>query len=64
VFAVLFLAAFSFAGGQTNPQAEGLQAFDQHDYQRAKQIFSKLAAADPKDYSVVFNLALAETALN
>jgi tetratricopeptide (TPR) repeat protein len=64
VFAVLFLAAFSFAGGQTNPQAEGLQALDQHDYHRAEQIFTKLAAADPKDYSALFNLALAETALN
>jgi tetratricopeptide (TPR) repeat protein len=64
VFAVLFLAAFSFAGEQTNPQAEGLQALDQHDYHRAEQIFTKLAAADPKDYSALFNLALAETALN
>jgi len=64
VFAVLFLAAFSFSGGQTNPQAEGLQALDQHDYHRAEQIFTKLAAADPKDYSAFFNLALAETALS
>ncbi len=64
MIAVLFLAAFAFAGGQTNPQAEGLQALDQHDYQRAEQIFTKLAAGDPKDYSALFNLALAETALN
>ena len=64
MFAVLFLAALSLAGGQTNPQAEGLQALDQHDYRRAEQIFTKLAATDPKDYSVLFNLALAETALN
>jgi tetratricopeptide (TPR) repeat protein len=64
VFAVLFLAAFSVSGGQTNPQTEGLQALDQHDYNRAEQIFTKLAAADPKDYSAVFNLALAETALH
>ncbi|MGI8960812.1 MAG: tetratricopeptide repeat protein [Bryobacteraceae bacterium] len=64
MFALLFLAAFSFAGGQTNPQAEGLQALDQHDYQRAEHIFTKLTAADPRDYSALFNLALAETALN
>lgn len=64
MFAVLFLAAFSFSGGQTNPQAEGLQALDRRDYRRAEQIFTKLAAADPKDYSALFNLALAETALN
>jgi tetratricopeptide (TPR) repeat protein len=64
VIALLFLAAFAFAGGQTNPQAEGLQALDRHDYQRAEQIFTKLTAGDPKDYSALFNLALAETALN
>jgi tetratricopeptide (TPR) repeat protein len=64
VFAVLFLAAFFFATGQANPEAEGLHALDQHDYHRAEQIFTKLAAANPKDYSTLFNLALAETALN
>jgi tetratricopeptide (TPR) repeat protein len=50
--------------GSANPQAEGLQALDRHDYQLAEQIFSKIAAADPKDYSALFNLALAESALN
>jgi tetratricopeptide (TPR) repeat protein len=40
-----------------------LQALDHQDYQQAEQIFSKLAAADPKDYSALFNLALAESAL-
>jgi tetratricopeptide (TPR) repeat protein len=64
VLGVLFIAALSFAGGQTNPQADGLQALDQHDYRRAEQIFSKVAAADPQDYSAFFNLALAETGLN
>ncbi|MFL6354293.1 MAG: tetratricopeptide repeat protein [Bryobacteraceae bacterium] len=64
MLAVLFLAAFSLARGQTNPQADGLQALDQHDYRRAEQIFTKLAATDSKDYSALFNLALAETALN
>ncbi len=64
VLGVLFFAAFSVVGGQTNPQAEGLQALDHHDYRRAEEIFTKAAAADPKDYSALFNLALAETALN
>ncbi len=64
MFDMLLLAVSLFAGGQTNPEAEGLQALDHHDYQRAQQIFAKLAGADPKDYSAIFNLALAETALN
>jgi tetratricopeptide (TPR) repeat protein len=51
------------AGGQTDPQAAGLQALDRRDYQQAQLIFSKLAAADPKDYAALFNLALAETGL-
>ncbi len=63
LFALLFLAPFLLAGGQTNPQAAGLQALDHQDYQQAEQIFSKLTAADPHDYSAFFNLALAETAL-
>jgi protein O-GlcNAc transferase len=44
-------------------QAAGLAALDRKDYQQAKQIFSDLAAADARDYSALFNLALAETAL-
>jgi tetratricopeptide (TPR) repeat protein len=63
VIAVLFLAAFASVGGQMDPHAEGLQALDQHDYKRAEQIFTKIAAGDPKDYSALFDLALAETAL-
>ncbi len=46
-----------------DPQAEGLAALDHNDFDRARQIFSKLAAADPKDYYLQFNLALAETGL-
>lgn len=64
VLAFLALAAFVSVGGQTDPQAAGLQALDHQDYQQAQQIFSKLVAADPKDYSALFNLALAETGLN
>jgi tetratricopeptide (TPR) repeat protein len=65
---LLFLLSFLFADGQDNPQtaglgASGLQALDHGDYTAAEQAFSKLIAADPKDYSAFFNLALAETAL-
>jgi len=73
VFALLFLSTLSFAAGpadplpsdahQSNAPAAGLQALDRRDYSQAEQIFSKLAAADPQDYSTFFNLALAETAL-
>ncbi len=44
-------------------QDDGLKALDQQNYQLAQEIFSKLAAADPKDYSAFFNLALAEIGL-
>ncbi len=68
MFALLCLASLFANGGQANPQAgglsaAGLQALDRQDYRQAEEIFSKLAAADPKDYSALFNLALAESAL-
>ena len=73
MFALFVLAWFYFPGGQADPQAAsvaasrlqtaGLQALDRQDYQQAEQIFSKLTAVDPKDYSAIFNLALAESAL-
>ena len=68
MFRLFFLLPLLFAGGQDNPQtaglqASGLQALDRGDYAAAEQIFSKLVAADQKDYSALFNLALAETAL-
>ena len=44
-------------------QDDGLKALDQQNFAQAEQIFSKLAAADPKDYSAFFNLALAEIGL-
>jgi tetratricopeptide (TPR) repeat protein len=49
-------------GLQADTQAAGLQALDQKKYAEAEQIFAKAAAADPKDFSAFFNLALAETA--
>ncbi|MGA8026701.1 MAG: tetratricopeptide repeat protein [Bryobacteraceae bacterium] len=62
VFALLSLAACLSVATQ-DPQAAGMQALDRENYQQAEQIFSQLAAADPKNYAAVFNLALAETAL-
>jgi tetratricopeptide (TPR) repeat protein len=44
-------------------QDDGLKALDRQDYRQAQEIFSKLATSDPKDYSAVFNLALAEIGL-
>jgi tetratricopeptide (TPR) repeat protein len=62
--ASLVLAAF-FLG--VSPDADlqkaGLHALDQQDYAQAQQVFSKLAADDPKDYTALFNLALAESGL-
>jgi tetratricopeptide (TPR) repeat protein len=49
---------------QADPQAAGQQALDKHDYALAEQIFTKLAAGNPKDYAARFNLALAEAGLN
>jgi tetratricopeptide (TPR) repeat protein len=63
LFALLFLAWLFIQTGRADPQAAGLQALDHQDYQQAEQIFSKLVAADPKDYSALFNLALAESGL-
>lgn len=59
----LLLGIALTAPAVTDSQAAGLAALDRNDYQQAKQIFSDLAAADARDYSVFFNLALAETAL-
>lgn len=64
MFALLPLAVLLSAAGQNDPQAAGLQALDHQDYQQAEKIFSSIAAADPKDYSAFFNLALAETGLH
>ena len=44
-------------------QSAGLQALDRRDYAQAEQIFSKLAGEDPRNYAVLFNLALAESGL-
>lgn len=59
LWAILLASPSSF-----DLQDDGLKALDQQNYQQARDIFAKLAAADPKDYSAFFNLALAEIGLN
>jgi len=44
-------------------QADGLKALDEQRYPEAAEIFTKAVAADPKDFSAHFNLALAYTFL-
>ncbi len=72
LFALLVSLASTGAASQTtlpvNPvtaysEDDGLKAMDRQDFQQALQIFTKLSADDPKDYSAWFNLALAEAAL-
>jgi tetratricopeptide (TPR) repeat protein len=63
---VLLLASFPALDGPSTsqPEAAGIEALDRQDFAQAEQIFSKLAAQDPKDYSALFNLALAEGGLH
>jgi tetratricopeptide (TPR) repeat protein len=42
-------------------QAEGLRALEQKNYPAAVEALTKAVAADPKDYSLHFNLALADS---
>jgi len=46
-----------------DPAAEGLKALDAKKYDVAAAEFTKAVAADPKDYTAHFNLALANTML-
>lgn len=46
-----------------DPSAEGLKALDAKNYGLAAQEFTKAIAADPKDYTAHFNLALANSML-
>jgi tetratricopeptide (TPR) repeat protein len=63
LFPAFCLAALLTATPSFDLQDDGLKALDQQNYTQAEQIFAKLAAADPKDYSAFFNLALAEIGL-
>ena len=60
----LVLGAFFFGLLPTaDLQTAGLQALDQGDFAQAQAAFAQLVANDPKDYSALFNLALAESGL-
>ncbi len=58
---LILLAGSALQGADL--QAQGLQALDHQQFSQAEQIFSQLAAQDPKDYTALFNLALAESGL-
>ncbi len=62
MLSVLYLGASLAFGPPADSQTAGLQALDQKRFPDAEQIFAKLAADDPKDFSAFFNLALAESA--
>ena len=53
---VALVVLFAF---QTNLSEQGLKALDEKRYQAAIDSFTQAVAADPKDYSLHFNLALA-----
>jgi tetratricopeptide (TPR) repeat protein len=53
---IVLVAVLAF---QTNLSEEGMKALDAKQYQAAVDDFTKAIAADPKDYSLHFNLALA-----
>lgn len=53
------IALVVFLAFQTNVSEQGLKALDAKQYQAAIDDFTKAIAADPKDYSLHFNLALA-----
>lgn len=44
--------------------AEGMKALEEQRYEAAIASFTKVAAADPKDYSAYFHIALAQSLLN
>jgi tetratricopeptide (TPR) repeat protein len=55
---LVLLLAFQ-TGFQTNLAEQGLKALDEKRYQAAVDSLTQAVAADPKDYSLHFNLALA-----
>ncbi len=62
-FATAVCLVSSLAAGAEDPAAEGLKALDAKNYSLAAQEFTKAIEADPKDYTVHFNLALANSML-
>ena len=63
MLSVLFFGVLLSAATPLDLQDDGLKALDQQNYQLAQQIFAKLSAQDPKDFSALFNLALSEIGL-
>jgi tetratricopeptide (TPR) repeat protein len=57
--ALVFVLAFTTEAFQNNLSEQGLKALDAKQYPEAVDDFTKAIAADPKDYSLHFNLALA-----
>src|SRR5580698_9401924 len=57
------LAAVLFFLQTPDYSAEGLKALDAAKYDQAAELLGKAIAADPKDYSAHFNLALSYTML-
>src|SRR5579863_1035548 len=55
----LSIALVLFLAFQTNFSQQGLKALDEKRYPEAVQSLTQAIAADPKDYSLHFNLALA-----
>lgn len=53
------VALILFLAFQANFSEQGMKALDEKRYQDAVQSFTSAIAADPKDYSLYFNLALA-----
>jgi tetratricopeptide (TPR) repeat protein len=60
---VLLLASLGPASPAEDPGAEGLKALEARQYEVAAQCFTKAVAADPKDFTAHFNLALAYSML-
>ena len=56
--AFVLLLAFQ-TGSQISPAEQGMKALDEKRYQAAVDSLTQAVAADPKDYSLHFNLALA-----
>ena len=53
------IALLVFLAFQTNFSEQGMKALDENRYPAAVESFNQAIAADPKDYSLHFNLALA-----
>src|SRR5262245_52269138 len=54
-----FVAVALFVFQATDFSAEGMKALEDRQYEAAVQAFTKAIAADPKDYTAHFNIALA-----